>query len=470
MVRGVRKGRESKKVAGFVSCGRYTVAKKIGSGGFGEVFVGAPAGNVNEKMSSSKVAIKRYKAIPTRTKDASPESTPGGITATAVREIANLRSIGEHPNVVALRDVGFAGERPFAVFDLYPQDLMEAAKTMDPKRRRALAPQVTLQLCRALAHLDSLGIVHRDVKLENVLCRWAGRERIHIALCDLGSSRYIGEATKLENETICASTELDKEWQDRKLARRISEDASLTVLSPEMREQCVCDHLSDVFLMANCVFEFVSMRTMVEEDLDRPEFLARVCGVPPLAKCFSRDPKCRPRASEVLRLLGQTRVHSTRSCDDEKERVAAKSSQDTNDSLPTEHPTTKKQASNPLECLSLEMTCLTLSKILQRERTIDPALIDCIAGLEEAVREVVSLASAHDRNRAREPELTVSAAFSLVCKFDGRLPISIRIRATAELLGVERMSSTTWNKISSMEWAIFASIDFNLRPLLKAMR
>jgi serine/threonine protein kinase len=417
------------------------VAKKIGSGGFGEVFLGSP--RRTGESSDGRVAIKRYRErLDSSGRKDGDREFAFGISATAVREIANLRSIGEHPNVVALRDVGFAGHRPFAVFDLYPQDLMEAAKEMDSSTRRKLAPQIAEQLCRALAHLDALGIVHRDVKLENVLCRRSGGDKIHVALCDLGSSRYVGDESNCAEEI---SNEDESGRKAKRLARRISEDASLTLLAPEMRDQRVCDHLSDVYLMANCVFEFVSMRTLEEPEIDRPEFLARLCGVPPLARCFSRNPRNRPRALEALALL----------------RVPLPKNSPTDELLRFQSGPDEQPILDPV----FEPACVAIS------RNLDRVVLTEGARVEDSVQRVVAKAIEHDRNRLREPELTVAASLSLVCKFDGRVDgIALR-RALGELLGFEeQVSASTRSKMASMEWAVFASVDFNLRPFVRPPR
>lgn len=443
-----------------VACGRYVATKKIGSGGFGEVFVGKPSKNARVE---GMVAIKRYRPDPmpfdatpkVRQKAASRRAGRHfGISATAIREIANLRAIGSHPNLVALRDVGFAGERPFAVLDLYPNDLFEAAQKMDPASRKTVARSITQQLCRALAHLDSLGIVHRDVKMENVLCRNSTNslDGICVVLCDLGSSRYVRESRPPEVRDDASDQE---RAVGQPVGRRISDEACLTVLAPEMRDRRVCDHLSDVFLMAVCVYEFVALRTFSEEEIDDPTRLARSCSVPELEQCFCRRPEVRPRAKDLLATLSANNPPPTL----EPPALPKDERLDLCGGLLAAPREASFQTTD--EFRSFDSRLKTLIEFAAVKFQIE--------SLDRVVRGIATAAAFHDRNRFREPELTLAAAISIVCKYVGHSEDD-RLRAVSALLeeedprlGSSRFSKTTiWSRLASVEWAVFAAVEFDL--------
>jgi len=110
---------------------------------------------------------------------------------TLVNEIQILRSIN-HPHIVPM----------FAIFDtdetLYiVMELMEGGELYDEIIRRKLfteadASYIMRQLIEALAYLHEQGIVHRDLKLENLLL--VRKDALEIKLADFGLSRiYSGK-------------------------------------------------------------------------------------------------------------------------------------------------------------------------------------------------------------------------------------------------------------------------------------
>src|SRR5690606_5463691 len=97
----------------------------------------------------------------------------------------------QHAGLVRLYSVGVEGERPFQVFEL-----IEGARPLgEVLRERGLEERVrlVLEVVEALAHLHAHGVVHRDVKPENVLVDAQGRAR----LTDLGVGLDLTSAERL---------------------------------------------------------------------------------------------------------------------------------------------------------------------------------------------------------------------------------------------------------------------------------
>ncbi|RMG12859.1 MAG: serine/threonine protein kinase [Planctomycetota bacterium] len=103
----------------------------------------------------------------------------GRLTPTAeerFRREAELTARFRHPGVVSVHSAGEAGGLPFIAYELVEgaRGLDEAAVGLGLQERLRLL----LQVARALGHAHAQGLVHRDVKPENVLVDDSGRARL----------------------------------------------------------------------------------------------------------------------------------------------------------------------------------------------------------------------------------------------------------------------------------------------------
>ena len=93
---------------------------------------------------------------------------------TEVQAMLRLR----HPGVVGLHAAGEHGDLPYLVMDL-----VEGASLQDRLQRRGALPwresaELALQVAEALAECHALGVVHRDLKPDNMLVDADGRARV----------------------------------------------------------------------------------------------------------------------------------------------------------------------------------------------------------------------------------------------------------------------------------------------------
>lgn len=159
--------------------GRYRVAARLGGGGMGEVF------RARDQVLGRTVAVKVLpEALAAR---------PGFVERFRAEAQAAARL--SHPNAVQVYDWGSSDGSYFMVMEYVRgrtlRDILAARGRIEPAQAAALMDQ----LLAALEAAHASGLVHRDVKPENVLVTTAGEVKV----ADFGISRMAeGAATSSE--------------------------------------------------------------------------------------------------------------------------------------------------------------------------------------------------------------------------------------------------------------------------------
>ncbi|MBK6920794.1 MAG: serine/threonine protein kinase [Deltaproteobacteria bacterium] len=151
------------------SFGRYEWRERLGQGGMGTVAV------AHDPVLGRDVALKLI------------EANRPQLQARVIREArANARV--NHPNVVAIYDVGVAGDRVFIVMEMIRgETLRQWHERRRPGWRETLS--CFLEIGAGLAAVHGAGLVHRDVKPENVVVGDDGR----VVLIDFGIARALAD-------------------------------------------------------------------------------------------------------------------------------------------------------------------------------------------------------------------------------------------------------------------------------------
>lgn len=153
---------ESAESGSGVTVGRYVLGRRLGAGGMGVVF------EAHDPELHRRVAIKLLH--PGSADDAETTRTRLLREARAMARLA-------HPNVVAVHDVGRAGEQVFVAMELVEGTTLTRWIAAQSRTQPKLL-ETFVQAGRGLEAAHAVGLVHRDFKPDNVLIGADGRARV----------------------------------------------------------------------------------------------------------------------------------------------------------------------------------------------------------------------------------------------------------------------------------------------------
>ncbi|MEI6406971.1 MAG: Stk1 family PASTA domain-containing Ser/Thr kinase [Actinomycetes bacterium] len=271
-------------LSGELIDGRYQLNKLIASGGMAAIY------QAFDLRLDRPVAVKVMHAHLANDED---------FVGRFIRE-AKATAALNHPNVVAIQDQGWNQGGAPAVFIV--MEYIDGFTLRDLLNERGALPvaeaiRTIIPILNALSAAHKLGIIHRDVKPENILIAKDGR----IKVADFGLARgtILGQTLTAEASVILGS---------------------VSYLSPEQVQRGISDSRSDVYSLGILLFEMVTGQKPYDGDtaiqiayrhvndhVPAPSTIRS--GIPEsfdslIHSLTAIDPDLRPRdASEVLTLI-----------------------------------------------------------------------------------------------------------------------------------------------------------------------
>ncbi len=233
---------------------KYELLERVGQGGMAIVYRGIDR------------SLKRVVAIKVLHKHLSDYQEARDRLEREAQAVAKLR----HENILEIFDFAAKeGEESYIVTEFIDGNTLKQIITDRPIAFPEIGAMVVLQVCRALAHAHAAGILHRDVKPENVMIRSDGV----VKLMDFGISHMVD----LERLTVTGQLL-----------------GSPAYMAPEHVEGRPIDYRTDVFA-AGIVLYQLTVGKLPFEGKNPHEVLKRI------AECRFTDPRvANPRIGNRL--------------------------------------------------------------------------------------------------------------------------------------------------------------------------
>ncbi|MGE0708676.1 MAG: protein kinase [Planctomycetota bacterium] len=261
--------------------GRYRVEGALGAGGMGDVL------RATDLARGLPVALK---LLPLELAE------DPALFARFRREAELAARVDSGGGVARVHDLGQWGGRPYVVMELLPGGDLEAALAAGLTRERLLA--VVEEMAAALARCHAQGVVHRDVKPQNVLLDEEGRPR----LTDFGIALDLDAEQRLTLSAELLGTPSYMAPEQATRARDAGPPADVYGLGAILYRG----------LCGRPPFEGSAVQVLsalVEQDPPPPSRFAEVS--PDLERlvlaAMSRDPTRRPSAAALAEDLGRLR-------------------------------------------------------------------------------------------------------------------------------------------------------------------
>ena len=194
----------------------YKIVEKLGQGGMGEVYL------------AEDVKLKRKVAL---------KFLPPGMDIQdedMIRFVQEARAAAaiNHPNVCTIHEIGDEGETPFIAME-YVQGQTLRKMTAEKPLPVEQAVAIAIQIAEALQAAHEQGIIHRDIKSDNIMLS----DNSRVKVMDFGLAKLKGSL---------------------KLTKTGSTAGTVSYMAPEYLQGHTADVRSDIFSFGVVLYEMLT--------------------------------------------------------------------------------------------------------------------------------------------------------------------------------------------------------------------
>jgi serine/threonine protein kinase/Tfp pilus assembly protein PilF len=241
---------------GTTFAGRYQVIEELGKGGMGRVY------KVFDNKINEKIALKLIK----------PEVASDRETIERFSNELKLARKIRHKNVCGMFDIGEAEGTHFITMEYVSGEDLKTMIRMSTGLTVGTVLSIGKQVCQGLAEAHSLGVVHRDLKPQNIIIDKGGNAKI----MDFGIARSIREKGITGAGVMIGTPEY---------------------MSPEQTEAKDVDQRSDIYSLGIILYEMATGRVPFEGETALSVAIKHKAEIP-------KDPKSlNPHISDDLNRL-----------------------------------------------------------------------------------------------------------------------------------------------------------------------
>ena len=204
---------------------RYEIIKSIGEGGMAIVY------KAKDIITEREVAVKMIKE----------ETMKNPLNLTRFEREARATAALKHQNIVQVSNLGTYNGRPYMVNEMIVGKTLKDTLQIRGKFSFLEACDIMYQLCSAVYYAHQHGVIHRDIKPQNVFITPDGT----IKLGDFGIATFQNSAHITRSDVVVGSVHY---------------------LAPEVSEGNVATPQSDIYSLGITFFELVTGRLPFDDD------------------------------------------------------------------------------------------------------------------------------------------------------------------------------------------------------------
>lgn len=205
--------------------GRYELTELVGEGGMANVY------RATDVLDNRRVAVKILKT----------EYSESEEFLRRFRNESKAIAVLSHPNIVKIYDMGFSEKVQYIVMEYIDgitlKDYIDSERVLNWKD----AVHFVVQILRALQHAHNRGIVHRDIKPQNIMLLTDGT----IKVMDFGIAKFAREESRTATDQAIGTVHY---------------------ISPEQARGDVTDAKSDIYSVGVMFYEMLTGRKPFDTD------------------------------------------------------------------------------------------------------------------------------------------------------------------------------------------------------------